>query len=200
MASDIAGTLGSALAARNVIVARRNLKVTHVPPAEGQKNTIVIMECEYGFLDGDDEWAGTDNAAEIWQPAWGEGRDTGDKAGYKAFTGMLKYFLLQAFLLATGDDPEADSPEAEPKKRVEVKPDKPAPAPAPKVPATATQINEIFDLAEQTQSDLVRILGHYGHEYDTAKDAMSNFLGRFTANNYEHAKAALQKKLATANQ
>lgn len=42
----------------------------------------------------------------------GEGMDKGDKAGYKAFTGALKYFLADTFLVATGDDPEKESPEA----------------------------------------------------------------------------------------
>ena len=41
----------------------------------------------------------------------GEGIDKGDKAGYKAYTGALKYFLANKFMVATGDDPETDSPE-----------------------------------------------------------------------------------------
>ena len=43
--------------------------------------------------------------------AIGEGFDKGDKAGYKAATGALKYFLANTFLVATGDDPEKESPE-----------------------------------------------------------------------------------------
>lgn len=39
-----------------------------------------------------------------------EGIDKGDKAGYKAYTGALKYFLADTFMVATGDDPEKDSP------------------------------------------------------------------------------------------
>lgn len=41
----------------------------------------------------------------------GEGIDKGDKAGYKAYTGALKYFLADTFMVATGDDPEKDSPD-----------------------------------------------------------------------------------------
>lgn len=37
-----------------------------------------------------------------------EGADALDKAAYKALTGALKYALLKAFLIPTGDDPEAD--------------------------------------------------------------------------------------------
>jgi hypothetical protein len=38
----------------------------------------------------------------------GEGQDKGDKAFYKAYTGAVKYVLMKTFLVATGDDPEAD--------------------------------------------------------------------------------------------
>lgn len=41
----------------------------------------------------------------------GEGIDKGDKAGYKAYTGALKYYLADTFLVATGDDAEKDSPD-----------------------------------------------------------------------------------------
>ena len=41
----------------------------------------------------------------------GEAVDKGDKAGYKAYTGALKYYLADTFLVATGDDPEKESPE-----------------------------------------------------------------------------------------
>lgn len=40
----------------------------------------------------------------------GEGIDKGDKAGYKAYTGALKYYLANTFMVATGDDPEQESP------------------------------------------------------------------------------------------
>jgi hypothetical protein len=41
----------------------------------------------------------------------GEGMDKGDKAGYKAYTGALKYFLADKFMVATGDDAEKESPD-----------------------------------------------------------------------------------------
>lgn len=41
----------------------------------------------------------------------GEGIDKGDKAGYKAYTGALKYYLADKFMVATGEDPETESPE-----------------------------------------------------------------------------------------
>ena len=42
----------------------------------------------------------------------GEGIDKGDKAGYKADTGALKYYLANTFMVSTGDDPEKESPDA----------------------------------------------------------------------------------------
>lgn len=41
----------------------------------------------------------------------GEGIDKGDKAGYKAYTGALKYYLASTFMVATGDDAEKESPD-----------------------------------------------------------------------------------------
>jgi hypothetical protein len=41
----------------------------------------------------------------------GEGMDKGDKGIYKAQTGALKYYLSVTFMVATGDDPERESPE-----------------------------------------------------------------------------------------
>lgn len=51
----------------------------------------------------------------------GEGIDKGDKAGYKAYTGALKYYLADTFMVATGDDAENDSPEAKGNKRTDKK-------------------------------------------------------------------------------
>lgn len=45
----------------------------------------------------------------------GEGMDKGDKAGYKAYTGALKYYLANTFMVATWDDPEKDEEKKEEK-------------------------------------------------------------------------------------
>ena len=42
----------------------------------------------------------------------GEALDKGDKAGYKAYTGSLKYYLANTFMVATGDEAEKESPES----------------------------------------------------------------------------------------
>ena len=41
-------------------------------------------------------------------PWTGDGMDKGDKGIWKAYTGAEKYFLMQTFLIPTGDDPEGD--------------------------------------------------------------------------------------------
>lgn len=51
----------------------------------------------------------------------GEGIDKGDKAGYKAYTGALKYYLADTFMVATGDDPEIESPDNRMNKKTERK-------------------------------------------------------------------------------
>lgn len=54
----------------------------------------------------------------------GEGLDRGDKAGYKAYTGAIKYYLANTFLIPTGDDPEKESPNSDdktPSKKVPTK-------------------------------------------------------------------------------
>lgn len=51
----------------------------------------------------------------------GEGIDKGDKAGYKAYTGALKYYLANTFMVATGDDPEKDSPNLRMNKKEDVR-------------------------------------------------------------------------------
>ena len=55
-----------------------------------------------------------------------EGIDKGDKAGYKAFTGALKYYLADTFMVATGDDPEKESPETKMNDKKETTNDKKA--------------------------------------------------------------------------
>jgi len=84
-----------------------------------------FTELEYGLFDGSEkqgngrmpkvEFSLIDVETGFYETTaiTGEGIDKGDKAGYKAYTGALKYFLADTFMVATGDDPETDSPVAE---------------------------------------------------------------------------------------
>lgn len=71
----------------------------------------------------------------------GEGIDKGDKAGYKAYTGALKYYLANTFMVATGDDPEKESPSHTMNDKQEKK-------------ASAKQIELIRKIAEEQGKEL----------------------------------------------
>lgn len=52
-----------------------------------------------------------DTGAKVTMKYIGYALDKGDKHFYKAYTGGYKYFLINNFMLSSGDDPEMDSPE-----------------------------------------------------------------------------------------
>ena len=80
----------------------------------------------------------------------GEGLDKGDKAGYKAATGALKYYLANTFMVATGDDAESESPEGNAKVL------------NPKIDAPTEIITELKGLANEEKT--AEILNYYGIE------------------------------------
>jgi hypothetical protein len=105
----------------------------------------------------------------------GEGADAGDKAPYKAMTGALKY-VLQSFLLSTGDDPEderANSRAALGSERV----------------ITPEQVRELQSLIEETGTELERVLAYY----------RVAALGEMTEGSYRRALELLNRKLAKQN-
>jgi hypothetical protein len=66
------------------------------------KQTLLTLRFTWTITDGD--------TGELFSfQSIGTGSDSSDKAAYKAATGALKYALLTAFLIPTGDDPENDS-------------------------------------------------------------------------------------------
>jgi len=65
--------------------------------AKGSVQVVTTIESTWVFTDGTDE---------IRVVTIGQGTDSGDKGAYKAMTGAKKYGLLQALMIATGDDPE----------------------------------------------------------------------------------------------
>lgn len=69
--------------------------------AKGSREYITTLKMEFTFHDGETGETITFNMV-------GEGQDSGDKGSYKAMTGAEKYALMKAFLIPTGDDPEAD--------------------------------------------------------------------------------------------
>ena len=69
----------------------------------GGKESLTRVQMQFGLAD-------TETGEQIDFVVWGEGQDAGDKSFYKAYTGAVKYALMKSFLVATGDDPEAEGP------------------------------------------------------------------------------------------
>lgn len=87
----------------------------------------------------------------------GEGLDRGDKAGYKAYTGAIKYFLANTFLIPTGDDPETESPEADGKTKGSAK--------KPKAKPTLATENQLKVLESNKDNEtVVKALEYYKKE------------------------------------
>ena len=101
----------------------------------------------------------------------GEGIDKGDKAGYKAYTGALKYFLANTFMVATGDDPETESPSQRMNNKVTSEPRK----------ATPKQVD--FLASKYTGENLKKLLEMNGIEkleditMEVASDLISKIRG-----------------------
>ena len=89
----------------------------------------------------------------------GEGFDKGDKAGYKADTGAIKYYLANTFLVATGDDAEQDSPVAKRKT----------------YPMTDKQKNVINNMPMNWKNGLISQYGSLELTKDQAKEAIDKY-------------------------
>ena len=72
-------------------------------PRQGKDVPNVLVSCSGEFVI-------TDGIASIVVAALGQGMDVGDKAAYKALTGMKKYAYRMAVMMVTGDDPDSESP------------------------------------------------------------------------------------------
>lgn len=70
-------------------------------PSISDKMNMIIARFEFHIIDR----ATGDSEA---YTAGGSGADMGDKGMYKAYTGALKYFIANNFLVAEGTEPEAD--------------------------------------------------------------------------------------------
>lgn len=68
---------------------------------EDKTTALTTVTTRHTFVDGD-----TGESFSVLSQ--GQGADVGDKGGYKAATGAMKYFLYKCFMIPTGDDPEAD--------------------------------------------------------------------------------------------
>lgn len=102
--SDVAEKVREVLAEQSVIILPDVVEQTireHVN-AKGKTEYIATVKVKFTFIDGE-------SGEELAIHSVGEGQDAGDKAVYKAITGAQKYALMKAFMIPTGDDPEADT-------------------------------------------------------------------------------------------
>jgi ERF superfamily len=102
MASQVADAIREKLADKNIILVPVGAQVIETGRTPSEKQSLLTLKYTWRFIDGD-------SGETIDFESVGSGADSGDKAPYKAATGALKYALLTAFLIPTGDDPENDS-------------------------------------------------------------------------------------------
>lgn len=90
----------------------------------GGKSFLTTLEIDYTLVNLDID-------GDQYTCAWlGAGADVGgDKGLYKAYTGALKYFLLNLLLIPTGDDPEKDQVSEQPERQ-----------PAPRIPSDRAKL------------------------------------------------------------
>lgn len=102
--SDVAEKVREVLAEQHVIMLPDvidHITREHIN-AKGKTEYIATVKVKFTFIDGE-------TGEELSIHSAGEGQDAGDKAVYKAITGAQKYALMKAFMIPTGDDPEADT-------------------------------------------------------------------------------------------
>lgn len=102
MASQVADAVREKLAAHNVIMLPVGADVVESGRTPSEKQSLLTIRFTWRFVDGD-------SGETLDFQSIGTGADSGDKAAYKATTGAIKYALLTAFLIPTGDDPENDA-------------------------------------------------------------------------------------------
>jgi len=102
--SDVSEKVREVLAEQNVVMLPDVVEHTSREHKNKSGNTeyIATVKMKFTFIDGE-----TGESLSIH--SIGEGQDAGDKAVYKAITGAQKYALMKAFMIPTGDDPEADT-------------------------------------------------------------------------------------------
>jgi CxxC motif-containing protein len=99
--SDVADAIRKGLGEAGVFL---HVTMTRSEVALGQtiwdKPTFIAnVEVQFTFMDGETG----EQLTSVW---YGVAHDVGDKALYKALTGCKKYFLLNSFLMSSGEDPE----------------------------------------------------------------------------------------------
>ena len=102
-AEELLRAVRGPLASRNVVLVPSVQMVDEraIVTPKGKASTVTTVTVSFTFVDGE--------TGQTHECAWaGTGDDASDKGLYKAYTGAIKTFLRNAFLLPMGDDPEGD--------------------------------------------------------------------------------------------
>jgi len=155
--ADLVDAVRAKLAARNVVLipSLSGIDERSIKTSGGKESTVTTARIAFTFCDGD---SGETHTAE-WA---GCGEDAADKGLYSAMTGAEKYFLMKAFMIATGDDPEADHKDTTRNQRSQPAPvsDIPTEAPKPIGDAAAAEIILNSDSAGIPRDDLRKAAWH----------------------------------------
>lgn len=140
--SDIIEELRKHIAEKGLFILPKpdSYDITEIQSRSGTKGALITMKMDFEIID-------TETGYSITVKWFGQGMDYGDKAMYKSYTGALKYFLLDTFMISTGDDPEATEaePARAPKASYNAQPKAPS-APIQQPPMTEEQKAKIAEL------------------------------------------------------
>lgn len=148
--ADVNEKVREELAKQNVIMlpSVKSHTIRETTTAKGATEYIACVDMEFTFWDGD-----TGESLTIAMS--GEGQDRGDKAIYKAISGTQKYALMKAFMIPTGDDPEADGSDKSDNKVTPIKPN----ADEAKIKATKSAITNAIKKIGMAKDEFNEILG-----------------------------------------
>lgn len=145
--SDIKEVVRAEMSKRNVVLIGSELEnvTTPVTTRKGNTEYQVKITKEMTVYDGD-------SGETIKFNATGVGQDSGDKAQYKAETGLIKYALNNLFLIPSGDDPESNGKKLQPEKPVLVT--------ELQVNSLMTVISSLMEVAGKTEDEWLAALNN----------------------------------------
>lgn len=192
-ATDVADKVRGELAARNLTMLPAHIERWGDPGETtlSGKQSVVTLKVQWLITDGD-------SGESVTIESVGTGADSGDKATNKAQTIAMKYAMLLAFAIPTGDDPEADNGDA-PVRRAARAPRQQAAAAAPVYPVlTDDELEQVRgyvkDILDAPDEAALKAVGATIGQDEYLTEPMRGFL----AAAYTDRRAALRGAVADA--
>lgn len=163
MEADITSAVRGELAKRQVMMIPSVTKTEFIEGknAKGNVERIYTVHATFTFHDGE-------SGETLPFAMVGQGSDPSDKGLFKSLTGLVKYAIMKAFLIPTGDDPEKEEA-----------------APLPRPPAqqkpTAPTVAQVQKLASA--------LGSYGVTIAAVEARLGHVLATMTLAEYDSLRA-----------